>query len=389
MKDMRRRMALPIAIVCALGAAACGHSATGQPRSTRQTIDVAEDACGTGWKNPQPGLQTISFRNTGGNPTTADLIDAATGSVYAEVDNIASNTTRDTVVNLGGGRFAVRCAMEGSDNPMIIGPAVTITGPPRGPAVQPVTAGDLYGPDKQYVQYVSAGLTGLAADTDALRRDVDTGDLDSAHTAWLTAHLDYERLGAAYDAFGDYDDKIDGNADGLPAKANDPDFGGFHRLESGLWHGASTADLAPIADRLDDDVHGLVTDFPQIQVPILDLGLRTHEILENTLQFELTGDDDYGSGSGLATADANVAGTRELLTVLRPVLRSRYPQLPQTDTWLDRFGALVDTHHTAAGWTPVAQLSAADREQLNGTLGQLLQYLAPIATLCTPRKTFQ
>ncbi|WP_216901893.1 EfeM/EfeO family lipoprotein [Nocardia alni] len=386
---MWRKVALPVAMVCAMGAAACGHSAPGQPHSTRQTIDVAEDACGTGWKNPRPGPQTISFRNTGGNPTTAVLMDAATGSVYAEVDNIASNTTRDTVVNLGGGRFVVRCGMEGSDNPMILGPAVTITGPPGGPAVQPVTAGDLYGPDKQYVEYVSAGLTGLAADTDALRRDVDAGDLDSARTAWLTAHLDYERLGAAYDAFGDYDAKIDGNANGLPAKANDSDFSGFHRVESGLWHGESAAALAPIADRLDDDVHGLVTDFPRIQVPILDLGLRTHEVLENTLQFELTGDDDYGSGSGLATADANVAGTRELLTVLRPVLRSRYPGLPQVDTWLDRFDALVDTHHTAAGWTPVTQLSAADREQLNGTLGQLLQYLAPIATICTPRKTFQ
>ena len=37
-----------------------------------------------------------------------------------------------------------------------------------------------------------------------------------------------------------------------------------------------------------------------------DIGLRTHEILENTLQFQLTGHDDYGGGTTLATTLANI-----------------------------------------------------------------------------------
>ncbi|GAA3156073.1 hypothetical protein GCM10017687_87630 [Streptomyces echinatus] len=43
-------------------------------------------------------------------------------------------------------------------------------------------------------------------------------------------------------------------------------------------------------------------------------GLRAHEILENTVQFELTGRTDYGSGSNLATARANLDGTRAVLS---------------------------------------------------------------------------
>lgn len=39
-----------------------------------------------------------------------------------------------------------------------------------------------------------------------------------------------------------------------------------------------------------------------------DLPLRAHEILENALQFELTGDTDEGSGTNLATVDSNLAG---------------------------------------------------------------------------------
>ena len=35
-----------------------------------------------------------------------------------------------------------------------------------------------------------------------LKNAIDRGDLAAARSAWLPAHLQYERLGAAYDAFG-------------------------------------------------------------------------------------------------------------------------------------------------------------------------------------------
>lgn len=395
MGPARRTIVAVAAIATTATAGACGHAPAHPP--AQQIITVSENACGTGWTDPHTGQQTLYFRNTGSNPTTVDLIDVHTGAVSAEVLDIGPNTTRSTRVDVGGGTLAFRCAMEGSDNALITGPTVTLGGPPAPSAIPPVTAEDLYGPDKQYAGYVAAGLNQLATDTDVLRDAVDRGDAATARTAWLTAHLDYERLGAAYDAFGEYDGKIDGRADGLPHGTADPGFTGFHRVEYGLWHGESSATLAGPADQLSRDVHGLVADFPHIQVPILDLGLRTHEILENTLQFEMSGAADYGSGSSLATAAANVTGTRELLTVLNPVLRTRYSQLPQVTTLLDRFDALLETHHADANpddqaggsWTPLPALSRSDRQRLNGALGQLLESLAPIAALCAPRKTFQ
>ena len=57
-------------------------------------------------------------------------------------------------------------------------------------------------------------------------------------------------------------------------------------------------------------MHGLQNDLPQIQPQALDLGLRAHEIMENTLQFELTGKTDYGSGTQPGhRADANLPAT--------------------------------------------------------------------------------
>lgn len=395
MGPVRRIVVAAAAISTAAAANACGQPTPAEP--VQQVIDVSEDACGQGWTDPHTGQQTLYFRNTGSDPTTVDLIDIRTGAISAEVPDIGPNTTRSTRVDVGGGTFAFRCAMEGSSNALITGPTVTIAGPSAASAIPPVTPEDLYGPDRQYVDYVAAGLNRLAADTDALRDTIDRGDLTAARTAWLTAHLDYERLGAAYDAFGEYDGKLDGRADGLPGGTADPAFTGFHRVEYGLWHGESLTTLAGLVDQLARDAHSLVAGFPNIQVPLLDLGLRTHEILENTLQFEMTGKADYGSGTSLATAVANIAGTRELLTVLDPLLHTRYRQLPEVTTWLNRFEALLETQHTGATpgvpasgtWTSVSALSPSDRQRLNGTLSRLLEYLAPIATICKPRKTFQ
>ena len=62
----------------------------------------------------------------------------------------------------------------------------------------------------QYRAAVTAGLAQLATDTDALTQAVASGNLAAARALWLPAHLEYERLGAAYGTFGDYDQQING-----------------------------------------------------------------------------------------------------------------------------------------------------------------------------------
>ena len=101
------------------------------------------------------------------------------------------------------------------------------------------------------------------------------------------------------------------------------------------------------------DVGALQKSWPSTQIDLLDIGLRTHEILENALQFQVSGHDDYGSGTTLATTEANITGTRVLLTELHPLLAPRYPGLPAVYTWLNRLQKLIDATHTSQGWTAV------------------------------------
>ncbi|HVW40179.1 MAG TPA: EfeM/EfeO family lipoprotein [Amycolatopsis sp.] len=379
--------ALLALMVVALGTAIVADRAGRTEAAGDTVISVSRSSCGVGWTDPKPGTQTFQLHNTGSVTAEADLIDPATGTVFGEVEGLGAGTTRTMRVTLGNGSYAFRCAPEETDP--IVGPAVTIAGGDErsGPAVVPVTRNDLLGALRSYQDYVGTGLGTLVTQTDALRAAVHSGDRDESETAWLTAHLTYERLGAAYDAFGDSDGAINGTADGLPGGVTDEDFTGFHRLEHGLWHGEDMTALAAVADRLGTDVHGLRDSFAGLQIDPNDLGLRAHEIIENTLQFELTARTDYGSGTNLATALANLDGTRAVLNVLRPLLVPRLPQLSQVDGWIDRTdAALRSAQRPGGGWTPVNQLSGPQREKIDADVSELTELLAPVAAITEPRR---
>jgi iron uptake system component EfeO len=375
--------ALPLAAAMAAGLlAACGGSAP-----PANLISVSNGGCGDDWHLTAPGWHTFQLYNAAAESGEVDLVDPANGAIYAEINGLGPGTSSPMRLDVGSGSYAFRCLFDDYD-PMT-GPTVVVAGHVRGtPAILPITDNDLYGPAKEYHAYVTAGLASLAAQTDALAADVRAGNLGAARTAWLPAHLTYERLGAAYDAFGTFDDEIDGRPDGLAGGVGSPDWTGFYRLEYGLWHGQGVGQLTGIANKLDAGVHALAAAWPSIEINLLDIGLRTHEILENALEFQLTGHDDYGSGTTLATTQANIAGTLELLTVLHPLLVPRYPGLPAVYTWLDRLSSLlVKSKMPNGGWVPVSRLSVTSREQIDAACSQALEELAPIAAITEPRIT--
>jgi iron uptake system component EfeO len=253
--------------------------------------------------------------------------------------------------------------------------------------VAAVTQNDLVPYVLKYEAYVTARLPQLRTQVAALRGAIDAGDLAAARTAWLPAHLTYEQLGAAYGAFGDADNEINGTADGLPHGVQDSGFTGFHRIEYGLWHGESAASLTAPANGLLAAVTALGPQFARAQIDPLEVSIRAHEITENALEFELTGRTDYGSHSNLATIDANLAGTREVLTVLQPLLAPRYPALPRATAELAQTEAQLAATEHAGDYPPLSSLSQPQRERLDSDLSELTELLAPVAAILEPRRT--
>ncbi|MEU0053302.1 iron uptake transporter permease EfeU [Streptomyces sp. NPDC006309] len=359
----------------------------GRPKpADGQTVAVSERECGKGFTMPKPGRHTFQMRNTGDKTSEVYLVDPATNAVFGEIEGLAPGTTRPLVVTVAGGTYAWRCVPSGGT--AVTSEAVHVTGGGSGKAVVPVSEGDLAAPLKQYKAYVNQGLATLVTQTRKLAADTRGGHLGRARTDWLTAHRTYASLGAAYGTFEDFDQRINGRADGLAGGVHDKDFTGFLRIEYGLWHGESASSLTGPAEQLAADAAGLRTAFPHQNFEPGDLPQRAHEILENTLQLELTGDTDEGSGTTLATTDANLVGTRELLTVLRPLLTTRSPHmLPTVDADIARLQKLLDAAHHGGSWTPVSRLDSATRTRVNGATGQLLEDLAPIPDLLEIRRS--
>jgi iron uptake system component EfeO len=371
-----------VAAVLIAGVAACSS-----PPPRNAAVEVTRGACGTGWAAPHGGDQTIDVHNVGTVTMEVELVDPATRGVYAEVESLAPGAVRPMRITLGRGSYAFACFPEDSDAET--GPVVTVKdGPARGAtAVVAVSENDLAAAVKDYRTHVSAGLTALAGAVSGLHAAVRSGDRGQAERAWLTAQTAYGRLGAAYDTFGDAADAIDGLPAGLPGGVRDEDFTGLRRIEYALWHGVAMPAIGKVTDRLATDVAGLRKDFAAERTDPNDLPLRAHEILENSLQFELTGDSDQGAGAGLAVIAANLDGTRMVLDAIAPVLKPRYPGWQSAMDQLASLRTLVGAQQKHGRWTAPAALARADRERLDGALGQLLETLAPIAAIGEVRRT--
>ncbi|MER7182905.1 iron uptake transporter permease EfeU [Streptomyces hyaluromycini] len=379
---------VPVAVVAVPAVVAGLVVAFARPKpSGGQTVAVSETECGKGFTAPKPGRQTFQMQNTGSKTSEVYLIDPGTNAVYGEIEGLAPGTTRDLVATVAGGTYAWRCVPSGGK--AVTSQSVTVSGGGGSTkAVVPVSENDLAAPLTAYKAYVEQGLATLVTQTRTLDDDIAGNHLAKARTDWLTAHLTYSSLGAAYGTFEDFDKKINGRADGLPGGVTDQDFAGFHRVEYGLWHAQTAGQLKAPAQALADAAAGLQKAFPSQGFDPGDLPLRAHEILENTLQFELTADTDEGSGTNLATANANLAGTGELLTVLRPLLTTRAPKLlPTVDADIARLQKLLDAQHQGASWTPVEQLDTVTRQRIAGATGQLLEDLAPVPDLLEIRKS--
>jgi iron uptake system component EfeO len=376
---------LTIGALATIPLAACGRGASPASSATAGEISISTGGCGGAWHLAAPGWHTFQIHNSASDGAEVELINPASGGVYEEVEQLGAGTTDPMRVNVGSGSYAFRCLIEDTD--AITGPTEKVPGhTPGAAAILPVTDNDLYTPANEYHKYVTAGLVTLVSQVSTLNSAISKGNLAAARSAWRPAHLTYERLGAAYDSFGDFDGEIDGRADGLVGGVSSPDWTGFYRLEYGLWHGQSATTLAKPSAQLVHDVRALQASWPSTEIDLLDIGLRTHEIMENALQFQVSGHDDYGSGTTLATTEANIIGTRELLTVLHPLLAARYTGLAAASTWLDRLQKLIDATHTSGGWTAVAALPTTTRQDIDAAASQSLVELAPIAVITEPRR---
>ena len=181
-------------------------------------------------------------------------LDNSAGAVVGEIETLGPGTSAPLTATRGAGTYSFSCLMGSlwprrrrSRSPCprdrreggLLG---------RRSRSKPVTVAELTPPKKRYQAYAAVQLTSLAEVRHRHRDHLKHGSIARAKQDWLTAQLAWERVGASYDSFGDLglcaDEPMIGRAD--PSGVNDKGFTGLHRLEYGLWHGQSAAELVPV-----------------------------------------------------------------------------------------------------------------------------------------------
>ena len=252
------------------------------------------------------------------------------------------------------------------------------------PHVRPA---DFKRPIERYRRFVATKLGAMSADVGRLRAATLTGDLDGARRAWLAADSRYETIGAAYGAFGDLDARINGSTGGLAGGIRSADFTGLHRIELALWGRRSTADAAPFAVRLQSDLARLRSRVASINIPPLDYALRSHEVLEDTLNLQLSGRVSPWSGAALVALRSNVRGTAFVLGTLRGmVARRNRTVLQRIDKALAELQAAIRSVTGPDGGLPRwDRLDQRDRELLAGRTAAAAEELAYVPEIADPR----
>ncbi|HTU84396.1 MAG TPA: EfeM/EfeO family lipoprotein [Solirubrobacteraceae bacterium] len=248
------------------------------------------------------------------------------------------------------------------------------------------------GPMDNYRVDVVHELITVRTDVNTLAAAINAGNLAEAESDWLTAHLEWLDIGqddGAYGAFGELGGEIDGTAAGLVGGTASPQFTGFHKIEMDLWTDGNLAAAAADTATLQQLVKTLIaipigTELPGTGAGIANWVLRPHEVLEDAMRDTLTGDDDYGSGTGLASITADVSAVTQMLDLLAPVLDPLAPHLvARASGQLNAVLAAVYETQSNGTWVAVSDLPTLARERVDAAVGAALESLAPIPDLLT------
>ena len=375
----------------ALAAAGCGSSSKVSHTSNRQLLKVTltNRGCSPRRLKAKSGRMTFVVVN-GGTKLVSELeVRKTNGVVLGEKENVVGRLGRTFSLKLAPGRYVLACPLPyggGNGTLAVAGRSIGDTAAPitRG---APITIVQLHHPLARYREYVSALLARTRGQLATLSLRLGEGDLAGARSAWLAAHMSWLRLGqddGAYGAFGNLGNRIDGTADGDPGTTSSPSFTGFHKVELDLWRrhdvAAARADTAVLRRLVGSlDQRTVRRDLPRTKLALDSWVLRCHEILEDALRDSLTQNDNYGSGSDVASIRADVAATREMLSVLGPQITPRAPGLVATAT--RQLGEVDSALADAPPHTELAALPVRKRQRINAAVGAALETLAPISEL--------
>ena len=239
---------------------------------------------------------------------------------------------------------------------------------------------DLVQPVSDYKLFVAAEVDLLVSSTLKLVEAVKAGDLKGAQALYAPARTHYEDIEPIAELFSDLDAAIDSRADDYGKKEADPAFGGFHRIEYGLFATQSTDGLSPVADKLMADVNDLRNRIKTLTVPPDKMVGGAADLIEEVASSKITGEEDRYSHTDLSDFQANVDGARKIVDLLGPLTEKADPDLSAKVAGnFATVDKILAKYRSADGsFAAYDRLSEADRLALQGPITALAEDLAKL-----------
>lgn len=371
------RTALP-ALLTATMALGLGAPAACAMDTIPVSVTVTKAGCDPANLTVEPGETVFKIKNDSSRAMEWEILQGV--MVVAERENILPGFSQNLTATLDDGDYQMTCGLLSNPKGIL---KVAATG--KKEAAASVSAMDLVGPIAAYKVYVTGEVDAMTAQTKTLVDAVKAGDLAAAKAAYAPAHRHYERIEPIAELFNDLDGSMDAREDDFEKKAADPNFLGFHRIEKGIFADGSTANLAPVADKLMTDALDLQKRLKDLVITPKAMVGGAADLIEEVASKKISGEEDRYSRTDLWDFDANVDGAQKIVDLLRPLIKKRNAALEtrvrenfvKVDTLLGKYRSGKDgfesyeklTDHDRNGLKGPVTVLAEDLSSLKGTLG--------------------
>lgn len=339
------------------------------------TVTIHPHSCEPNALSVPAGRASFRIVNRSERAVEWEILDGVL--VVEERENIAPGLSQVINANLLPGDYAITCGLLSNPRGTL---HVTPTAESDANAKARPSMVAFIGPLSEFRVYLSSQSSALIKAVAALQQAVAAGDLQQAQALYLPARAAYQRLAPAAQRLAELDNAINARADYFEKREQDPQFQGFHRLEYALFQQRDLSGMAPVAQRLLDDVSSLKQQLLAQSLPPEQLVSVVARNVRSLAEVRaVSGEEERYSHSDLNGFASNLQTTRKVIDLLRPLLSKAAAELlPPIDTAISGLEAQFAALRAGDGYRPYDSVNATQRQQIADQAKQLADALDAI-----------
>ncbi len=187
--------------------------------------------------------------------------------------------------------------------------------------------------------------------------------------------MHYERAEPITEVFGDLDPKIDAREGDVP----ETEWGGYHRIEKGLWIDGTTKSYEEYAQQLIDDTKLLRAKVETVDVTPDLLITGAVDLLNEVSTSKVTGEEDRYSHTDLYDFVANVEGAEKIFILLEDELEKKDEALSaEINEKFQNVYTLLNKHKNGDDYKLYIELTDAEIKELSQSIDALAEPLSQL-----------